>query len=169
MTIFDTIGETYDDTRRADGRIVARLATLLCLPRESVIADVGAGTGNYSVALAEAGFRVLAIEPSAGMRRQAKQHADVEWVAGTAEQVPLADASVDGVVSTLAVCHFADAQQAIGEMARICRSGSFVIFTFDCAVGRRTWRKRHGAVLDLSLLDAGYRFLYTRPASRREA
>jgi SAM-dependent methyltransferase len=139
MTVFDAISETYEDTRQADGRIVARLLKLLSLPRGSDIADIGAGTGSYSIALADAGLRVRAIEPSFGMRSRARQHADVQWLAGTAEHLPMADASVDGVVSTLAVCHFASAEKAITEMVRISRTISIVVFTFDCGVGKRTW------------------------------
>jgi SAM-dependent methyltransferase len=139
MTVFDTISETYDDTRQADARIVARLLKLLALPSGSHIADIGAGTGSYSIALADAGFRVRAIEPSSGMRSRARQHADVQWLAGTAEHLPLPDASVDGVVSTLAVCHFASTQKAITEMTRISRTSAIVILTFDCGVGQRTW------------------------------
>jgi ubiquinone/menaquinone biosynthesis C-methylase UbiE len=139
MTIFDTIGVTYDDTRQADRRIVARMAALLNLPAGSQVADIGAGTGNYSQALAEAGFRIQAVEPSSVMQRQAQFNADVKWLLGSAEHVPLADASVDGVVSTLAVCHFSDIQKALAEMARISRTSAAVIFTFDCDAGRRTW------------------------------
>lgn len=139
MTLFDMIGRTYDDTRQADDRIVARLTRLLNLPSGSEIADIGAGTGNYSIALADAGFRVRAIEPSSGMRCQARQQEDVEWFAGEAENIPLPDASVDGVVSTLAICHFANTRKAIAEMVRIARTKSVVIFTFDCDPGKLTW------------------------------
>jgi ubiquinone/menaquinone biosynthesis C-methylase UbiE len=139
MTIFDMIGESYDNTRQADKRIVVRLAELLSLDSGSEIADIGAGTGNYTVALAEAGFRVHAIEPSSAMRRHALLHDDIDWLEGAAENIPLADASVDGVVSTLAVCHFSSIQKALAEMARITRTKSAVIFTFDRDAGRHTW------------------------------
>ena len=139
MTLFDTIGDTYDDTRHADKRIVARLVKLLNLGVGSEIADVGAGTGNYSVALADAGFQIRAIEPSPVMRHHARTHADVQWLEGSAEHIPLGDASVEGVVSTLAVCHFTNIQKALAEMARISRSSSVVIFTCDSDVGKRTW------------------------------
>ncbi|MBT8338435.1 MAG: class I SAM-dependent methyltransferase [Desulfatitalea sp.] len=139
MTLFDMIGKTYDDTRQAGDRIVARLSQLLNLPLGSEIADIGAGTGNYSIALADAGFRVRAIEPPNGMRRQARQREEMEWLTGVAEHIPLTDASVDGVVSTLAVCHFANIQEAIAEMVRISCTKSIVIFTFDCDPGKLTW------------------------------
>ncbi len=61
MALFDEIGEAYDETRQADERIVALVRKFLHLIPGATIADVGAGTGNYSVALAEAGFQVFAI------------------------------------------------------------------------------------------------------------
>lgn len=139
MDLFDTIGETYTDTRQADERIVALLVKYLNLSHGATVADIGAGTGNYSIALAEAGFRVLAVEPSSVMLRHAQSHPLVEWREGCAENVPLPNASVDGVVSTLAMCHFSDVEKAISEMARITDAGPVVIFTFDRGFGRETW------------------------------
>jgi len=139
MNLFDTIGKTYADTRQADDRIVELLIDYLDLSHGATIADIGAGTGNYSVALAEAGFRVLAVEPSSVMLRHSQSHPRVEWREGCAENVPLPDSSVEGVVSTLAVCHFSDVEKAISEMARITDTGPVVIFTFDRSFGRDTW------------------------------
>jgi SAM-dependent methyltransferase len=133
------MGETYTDTRQADERIVALLVEYLGLNHGATVADIGAGTGNYSVALAEAGFQMLAVEPSSVMSRHARSHPLVEWREGCAENVPLPDARVKGVVSTLAACHFSDVEKAISEMARTTDAGPVVIFTFDRAFGRETW------------------------------
>jgi SAM-dependent methyltransferase len=139
VNLFDTIGETYTDTRQADERIVSLLVEYLGLSHGATVADIGAGTGNYSVALAKIGFRVLAIEPSSVMLHHARSYPLVEWREGCAENIPLPDASVDGVVSTLAVCHFSNVEKAISEMARITDTGPVVIFTFDRSFGRDTW------------------------------
>jgi hypothetical protein len=45
MALYDQIGHGYSITRRADARIVERIAALLALPAASRIADGGAGTG----------------------------------------------------------------------------------------------------------------------------
>jgi ubiquinone/menaquinone biosynthesis C-methylase UbiE len=139
MTLFNSIGKMYGNTRQADERIVAQMVRHLDLERGSTIADIGAGTGNYSVALADAGFKVKAIEPSPVMISQSRQHASVEWIAGCAEDIPLKNKSVGGMISVLALFHFSDAERAFREMARVLKHGPIVIFTFDPESGRKTW------------------------------
>jgi ubiquinone/menaquinone biosynthesis C-methylase UbiE len=132
MTTYDRIGTGYADTRQADARITTALLAALDLPAASTLVDVGAGTGNYGIALAQAGFRVHAVEPSRTMRQQGKQHPHVVWHATAAEALPFADASVDGVLSTLAVHHFADLKKSFAEMARVLREdGPLVLFVAD--------------------------------------
>jgi len=138
-TVYDRIGKGYTTHRRADARIVDFLVDLLSLPEAGVIADIGAGTGNYSVALAERGYRVKAVEPSSTMRVQAGMHPRVEWIDGTAESIPLPDDSAGAVVNILAFHHFASQERAFVEMARICKSGPIVLFTCDPRLVERQW------------------------------
>lgn len=88
---YDTIGFSSVSTRQADSRIVDTLVTLLGLPPGSAAADIGAGTGNCTRALAERSFRTEAVEPSAVTRGQAVNHPRVCWHEGAAERLPLAD------------------------------------------------------------------------------
>ncbi|HOZ61401.1 MAG TPA: class I SAM-dependent methyltransferase, partial [Smithellaceae bacterium] len=83
MTRYDTIGTNYNSCRNADARIISVLKDLLGLPEGSVVVDVGAGTGNYSNALAASGYKLKAVEPSEVMRRQAVPSLNVEWLAGS--------------------------------------------------------------------------------------
>lgn len=69
---YNTIGKGYTKHRQADIRIVDLLYSLLNLPNGSVIADIGAGTGNYSLALAHKGYKMKAVEPSIVMRTQSR-------------------------------------------------------------------------------------------------
>ena len=89
MPVYDTIGRSYTQTRRPDPRIVDALVNHLALPQGSLIADIGAGTGSYTNALADRGFVIHAVEPSAVMRQQATAHPNVTWHEGTAEHLPL--------------------------------------------------------------------------------
>ncbi len=137
--IYDTIGQSYISTRRPDPRIVDALVSQLALPKGSILADIGAGTGNYTNALADRGFRIHAVEPSAIMREQATAHPNVTWHEGTAEDLPLSDASVQGVISTLAIHHFSDFGQSVREMNRVAGNGPLVFFTFDYRQVDRLW------------------------------
>lgn len=123
MPIYDSIGQQYSTTRIPDSRIVNTLVNLLNLPKGNTIANLGAGTGSYSLALAARGFSVCAIEPSLVMQTQALEHPDIKWITGCAEAIPLPDRSVDGLISVLAIHHFSDLEKAICEMHRVVKSG----------------------------------------------
>ena len=71
MVLYDKIGTTYAQTRRSDPRIATKLLEILEHSQASIIADIGAGTGSYPLVLADHGYRVIAIEPSAKMGSQA--------------------------------------------------------------------------------------------------
>lgn len=137
--LYDHIGKSYSKTRKADFRILQKLQELLSLSQGSQILDVGAGTGNYSLAFASSGFQVLAVEPSVSMRAQAPIHNRVTWFAASAEKIPLEDNLVDGAIVVLAFHHFPDQKKAIEEICRIVGNGPIVIFSWDVELLRRFW------------------------------
>jgi ubiquinone/menaquinone biosynthesis C-methylase UbiE len=129
--IYDQIGEGYAQHRHADLRIVDTIIELLEILPGTVIADVGAGTGNYSRVLAQRGYAVKAIEPSKVMRSQAQKTERVEWLPGTAEAIPLPTGSVAAALGVFAFHHFRDPAAGLAEMARVSRGGTVLLFTFD--------------------------------------
>ncbi|MGH1395028.1 MAG: class I SAM-dependent methyltransferase [Trichormus sp.] len=139
MSIYNSIGQQYSKTRIPDIRIVNKLIDLLNLPAGSTIADIGAGTGGYSFALANQGFIVNAVEPSVVMQQQAVEHPQVKWFTGYAENLPLADESVDSVVSILAIHHFSNLEKAFQEMQRIIKRKTIVLLTFDIRLAQKIW------------------------------
>ncbi|MFA6451754.1 MAG: methyltransferase domain-containing protein [bacterium] len=138
-SVYDRIGKNYTRHRRADIRIVERIISILDLTQGSVIADIGAGTGNYAAALAGKGYAVKAVEPSPVMMEQALPAANVEWLNGAAEDIPLHDKSVDGVICVFAFHHFKSPEKAVLEMDRVCQAGPIVLFTFDPWQIPRPW------------------------------
>jgi SAM-dependent methyltransferase len=83
-----------------------------------VVLDLAAGTGKLTERLLELGLDVLAVEPSDEMR--ALIPAAARAIAGTAERIPLPDASVDAVVVGQAF-HWFDPAPALDEIARVLR------------------------------------------------
>ena len=139
MTVYNEIGKGYSIHRKADPRIVESVYRLLDLPGKSLVIDVGAGTGNYSNALADKGLVVYAIEPSKEMRSQATYNPGVSWLQGTAENMPFDDAVADGVIALLSMHHFKSVEKASVEFDRICGNGAMVIFTFDPRQSVQFW------------------------------
>ena len=85
------------------------------------VLDLGAGTGKVSQALLELGLDVVAVEPDDAMRALIP----TEALAGSAEQIPLPDGSVDAVLVGQAF-HWFDAARALPEMVRVLRPGGSV-------------------------------------------
>jgi ubiquinone/menaquinone biosynthesis C-methylase UbiE len=139
MPVYDSIGQSYSKFRVPDPRIVHSLVNLLGLEPGSLVADIGAGTGNYSSSVANQGYLVYAVEPSSVMRVQATEHPRVQWLTGYAEDIPLPTSSVDAVISILATHHFSNLEKAVREMNRVARTGAIVFLTFDPRVGEKPW------------------------------
>jgi ubiquinone/menaquinone biosynthesis C-methylase UbiE len=89
----------------------------------TAVLDLAAGTGKLTRRLVEVAGSVVAVEPVPGMRSQlVAVLPDVEVVDGTAEAIPLPDASVD-VVAVAQAFHWFDAPAALVEIARVLRPG----------------------------------------------
>jgi ubiquinone/menaquinone biosynthesis C-methylase UbiE len=83
------------------------------------VLDLGAGTGRLTVPLHERTRAIVAVEPVPEMRAVLQAALpEIEVLDGTAEQIPLADASVGAVVVAQAF-HWFDAKPALAEIARV--------------------------------------------------
>lgn len=112
---FGRVAEAYARTRPPYPRAaIERAAAELALTADSIVLDLGAGTGNLTRALREQFVRVVAVEPDEGMRAQF----DGEVLAGTAERIPLPDAAVDAVFAGEAF-HWFDLEPAVKEIGRV--------------------------------------------------
>jgi SAM-dependent methyltransferase len=85
------------------------------------VLDLAAGTGKFTRLLSSTGADLVAVEPVAAMRAQLLTALPtVTALDGTAEEIPLADASVDAVVVAQAF-HWFDAPVALAEVHRVLR------------------------------------------------
>lgn len=97
----------------------------------SAVLDLAAGTGKLTRELVTRVGRVTAVEPLEAMRAQLVASAiDAEVLDGTAEELPLADASVDAVFVGEAFHWFAT-RAAVAEMARVVRPGGGVALMWN--------------------------------------
>jgi len=90
---------------------------------EKTILDLGAGTGKFTRLIANRGANIVAVEPVAGMRQKFSQLLpSISIQAGTAESLPLANASVDSVVVAQAF-HWFSGEKSLTEIARVLKPG----------------------------------------------
>ncbi len=120
-------------------------AVLECLREEcglspqSVIADVGSGTGILAAMFLANGNRVFGVEPNEAMRSAAERslgsRAGFSSIAGRAEATTLLDHSVDMVVAGQAF-HWFDAMSARMEFRRILRPNGYVALIWNARLHR---------------------------------
>ncbi len=138
--MFDRVARRYDltNTVLSGGRDVAwRRATREALgprPGQTVV-DVAAGTAVSTVELASGGARAIACDFSQGMLRAGAAR-PVPKIAGDAMALPLADASVDGVVISFGLRNVADPDAALREFRRVTRPGGTLVV---CEFSSPTW------------------------------
>src|SRR5262249_59062535 len=98
-----------------------------------VVLEIGVGSGLNVPFYTSSVRRLYALEPSEEMRRMAARRADgarfpVEFLAASAENIPLPAASVDVVATTWTLCTIEDAGRALQGFRRGRRPGGGGIF-----------------------------------------
>src|SRR5579872_2329877 len=97
------------------------------------ILEIGFGTGlNLPFYPPQVG-RIAAVDPNAGMWRQARKEIGrsaikVEQHVADCARLPFADDRFDCVVSTWTLCSIDDVQQALHEIERVMRPGGRFLF-----------------------------------------
>jgi len=111
------------------------------------VLDLGAGTGKLTRQLRDRGLDVVAVEPSEGMREQlARAVPGAAVYAGSAEQIPLPDHSVDAVLVAQA-WHWVDRGRAVPEVARALVPGGRLGLVWNIRDEREDWVAELGRIL----------------------
>lgn len=146
----------YDPiTAAAERTITGRHRAELLTQAAGTVLEIGAGTGaNLAHYRPGQISRLVLVEPDPHMRRRLQTklaHADpalrarTEVLAGAAEQLPLADRSVDVVVSTLVLCSVTHPPQAVREITRVLRPTGRLLFLEHVRAGHpasQRWQTR---------------------------
>jgi len=119
---FEAAADLYDRSH-ADypAEAVDLLVRLLGLHAGRTLLDLGAGTGKFSRLAAAHGATVVALEPAAGMIRQAGGPG-ILLVRAVAEALPIRRHGADAVCAASAF-HWFDGRRALGEVHRALRRG----------------------------------------------
>jgi SAM-dependent methyltransferase len=146
---------------------VSYLVRELRIAQDRDVLELGAGTGKFTELIALSGANVTALEPVPAMREALERNCPTVTVLdGTAEDIPLADASADAVVVAQAF-HWFDGDRALPEIHRVLRSEGRLGMIWNARDEATDWSERLTGIFD-RLAGDGPR--YERRGSRwREA
>jgi SAM-dependent methyltransferase len=141
---FDAAADVYEQARPSYPSEAVQW--LVAATAERVL-DLGAGTGKLTRQLVASGFSVVAVEPLPAMRALGQRAApEATFLEGTAEQIPLPDASVDAVVVAQA-WHWVDPGRAVPEVARVLRPGGRLGLVWNDRDERVDWVRQLGEIM----------------------
>ncbi|MBA4185688.1 MAG: class I SAM-dependent methyltransferase [Acidobacteria bacterium] len=114
--------------------ILDLFAAEMNLRKNSVVADIGAGTGISARLFLENGNQVFGVEPNEAMRKAAeeflKDFSNFKSINGIAENTSLENESVDFIVAAQAF-HWFDQTNTRREFKRILKDDGFVVLMWN--------------------------------------
>jgi len=114
-------------------------------PPSPVVVDLAAGTGIFTALLRPFASTLVAVEPVESMRAKIASADSV--LDGTAESLPLDDASVD-VVTVAQAFHWFRYDDALREIARVLRPGGLLVLVWNRRDDSVPWVKRMDEVIE---------------------
>ncbi|MBV9384005.1 MAG: class I SAM-dependent methyltransferase [Streptosporangiaceae bacterium] len=137
-TSFGAVAAAYAEHRPDYAEAAVRWALAPAGPHPRVL-DLGAGTGKLTAMLAAFGADVTAVEPDPAMFAELRRVVPaVRAMPGSAEAIPLADASVDAVLCAQAM-HWFDMDTALPEIARVLVPGGVLAGLWNSDDDRVPW------------------------------
>ena len=171
-------GSPYEQyVGRWSRRVAPPFLSWLSIPPGRRWLDVGCGTGALCAAVLDhcSPVSVAGVEPSEGFLKTAKENlaGRAALHPGSATAIPLADASVDVVISGLVLNFVPDQRAALVEMARVAvKGGTIGAYVWDYAAKMELMRFFWDAAVELDpqagSLDERIRFPLCRPDALEE-
>ena len=132
---FDTVASEWSKMRKAffSEAIREKAFAAVNLEAGKLAADIGAGAGFISLALADMGVKVIAVDQSEAMlselRKKHTRGEEIDCRPGDAEQLPIENESVDYAFANMSLHHVESPAAAIKEMARILKPKGMLVIT----------------------------------------
>ena len=141
-------------------------------PKEISVLDVGTGPGFFAIILAEAGYRVTAVDYTAEMLKQAQKNAgilsdSITWMAMDAQHLTFEDDLFDVIVTRNLTWNLDEPDRAYREWHRVLKPGGTLLnfdanwyaYLFDEEKRRlyeedRAWEKEYTLVFGIGLKES---------------
>ena len=134
---FERVSTDWDSMRSSfyNEKVIDALAERAEVSGTSHVVDVGTGTGFVAAGMASRAAAVVGVDNSPSMLVVAERNlhalnlANVRFVEGELDGIPLEDDSEDAAVANMVLHHAPDPAAMLAEMARVVRPGGVVAVT----------------------------------------
>ncbi len=135
----------------AEGKGAAEHRDHLLEGLSGTVVEVGAGNGLNFAHYPSSVTRVQAIEPEPYLRQRAElagaaAPVTVSVLDGSADRIPLNDATADAGVASLVLCSVPDQSSALAELHRVIRPGGELRFYEHVLASNARWARRQGRI-----------------------
>lgn len=128
-------GHWHEDYERGRPGWPTEVLDVAGVSSAATVLDLGAGTGKLTRLLVPRFSRVISVEPDAAMRDLLSALCpSTEVLAGSADDIPLAAASVDAVFVAEAF-HWFDNERALAEIARVLKPRGALVLMWNLPAG----------------------------------
>ena len=134
--MFARIAPGYDDANKVMSMGIDRIWRRIALralgsAADGDVMDLCAGTMDFSAALARRSRSVVAVDFCQPMldagRAKIPDEANVRILCADAREIPLPDASLDGIVAGFGIRNVPEPERALAECARLLRPGGVLV------------------------------------------
>ncbi|GGD52973.1 methyltransferase domain-containing protein [Lacimicrobium alkaliphilum] len=122
---FSKAASRYDELARVQWQI-AQSALLMHTNTGGIVMDLGCGTGRASSQLAKTADQVLGLDIAGGMVELARQRCPLQnthFTVADAEYLPLGEACIDSVFSSMALQWCQPLDKVLSELFRVMKTG----------------------------------------------
>lgn len=130
---YDRLADAYARHRSCHRGVLDEFVSAISRIEGALVAEVGAGTGNYAGALQSiTGCACWAVEPSQAMRDiAASRYPELQVAPGSAEAVPLQTGVFDFVYSVDVIHHVVRREAFFAEACRVLKPGGTLSIVTD--------------------------------------
>lgn len=143
---FSKASSKYHQAATVQQQVGRNLLAYNPLRKSKVTVDLGCGPGTFAPHLKKFSETLLAVDLSADMLKQCQANEPlVVPIQADAQHLPLPDASVDLIFSSLAIQWMPDMKALFDDVYRVLKPGGAMIFTSVCEGSlwqlKKAWRK----------------------------
>ncbi|MGY5874394.1 MAG: methyltransferase domain-containing protein [Candidatus Thorarchaeota archaeon] len=122
---YDSVSRIYDKVRVGDPEMIHQILQGVSLTKESLVLDVGCGTGNNTLLfMLASNTRPIGLDLSIGMLRRALDKSPaIQLIHAPADRMPLSSNSFDFVYMTEVIHHLTDVVATLKDINRVLKQG----------------------------------------------